>query len=124
MPWAQGRVTYPGQGGKKLAARGEELWRVTDPQNHEVVLTKDRWEHILQRRRWFNRHFNDLRLACQKPEAMTAEDNDVYYYRLIGRLWNRRYILAVTAEEHGVRWVQTAYVVDRFTKGEVVIWPE
>ena len=81
-----------------MAVRREELWRVTDPLNYEVVLTKDRWEHIVLRRRWFSRYYNDLRLACRKPEAITAEDNDIYYYRPIGRGRTRRYILAVTAE--------------------------
>lgn len=106
-----------------MTPRNEELWRVTDPLGHEVILTTSRWEHILNRRAWFFRYFNDLRLACRKPEVITAEDNDVYYYRPVGKGRRRQYILAVV-EEGTPRRLMTAYLVDRFRKGEVVIWPE
>ena len=68
----------------------------------------------------------ELRLTCSNPETITAEDNDVYYYRLVGKRYRRyqgQYILACV-EDANPRRVMTAYTVDRFRKGEFVIWPE
>lgn len=112
-----------GRDGHRLSAGGEELWRVTDPLGHVVVLMQRRWDHILRRRPWFVRYANDLRLACSNPEAITAEGDRLYYYRLV--FWQRdwRYVL-VCVKEGNPRRVMTAYLVDRFRKGEVLIWPE
>jgi hypothetical protein len=108
------------------AAGDEEVWRVTDRLGHTVVLTQRRWAHILERRRFFRQLAGELRLTCSKSECITAEDNDVYYYRQVGKRYRRykgQYILAC-AEDGSPRRVITAYLVDRFRKGEVVIWPE
>lgn len=109
-----------------MAPGDEEAWRVTDPHGHVVVLTKRRWIHIQLRRHFFKQLAGELRLACSKPECITAEDSDVYYYRQVGKRHRRykgQYIL-VCAEDGSPRRVMTAYLVDRFRKGEAVIWPE
>ncbi len=110
------------QGGRSSAGRGE-LWRVTDPLGHAVVLTQRRWDHILKRRPWFLRYATVLRFACSSPEAITAEGDRLYYYRPV--LWHRdwRYVIACV-KEGNPRRVMTAYLADRFRKGEVLIWPE
>jgi len=38
-----------------VAGGNEEVWRVTDPLGYDVVLTKRRWAHILERRRFIAR---------------------------------------------------------------------
>lgn len=108
-----------------MEARREEVWRVTDPLGFPGVLTRRRWAHILRRRRFFRQFAGELRLACVRPDAITAEGNDVYYYRQLGKKFRRqqdKYILACV-EDGDPRRVMTAYLVDRFRKGEVLIWP-
>ena len=108
-----------------MVSGDEEIWRVTDPVRNTVVLTKRRWAHILKRRRFFRQFAAELRLACSKPDAITVKDGDVYYYRQLGKKYRRYeglYIL-VYARDGNPRRVITAYLVDRFRKGEVLIWP-
>jgi hypothetical protein len=100
----------------------DELWRVTDPLGHTVVLTLHRWDHILRRRPWFRRYATILRHACSSPEAITAEGNRLYYYRAVARQRDWRYVIACV-EDGNPRRVMTAYLVDRFRKGEFLIWP-
>lgn len=100
-----------------------ELWRVRDPLGHDVVLTQVRWDHILKRRPWFVQYATLLRLTCSGPEAITAEDDRLYYYRPVLPQRDSMYLIACVREGKPRR-VMTAYLVDRFRKGEVLIWPE
>ena len=108
---------------RRLSTSGDELWRVIDPLNHTVVLTQRRWEHIIARRPWFRRYATALRLACSRPEAITAEGDRLYYYRPVSKQRHWRYVI-VCVKEGDPRRVMTAYLVDRFRRGEVLIWPE
>ena len=59
------------------------MWKTTDPDGREVVLTAERWSHILDRHPYIDVTAEEIVGAVARPDARTAgrEPHEEWFYR-------------------------------------------
>jgi hypothetical protein len=90
------------------------MWETVDPDGRRVVLTDDRWEHILERHDDLVMHPNDILRAVRTPSRRMLgrrRNEEFFYGEGVGP---SRWIKVVVHYERDRGWVVTAFPRRRF----------
>jgi len=98
--------------------------RLTDPQGVLVVLTAERWAHILTRRKEMVPHRQDLEHTVTAPDAIYQKGTARIYFKRVVSPKHGRMHLRATVVKHQDHFVVTAWLMPEVRpKGAVQIWP-
>ena len=96
--------------------------KVRDYLNNEIILSQQRWMHIIQEHPEVKEYIKEIEMVLKEPDLIkeSNKDKNVYlYYRFFREILKGKYIIVVVKKSIS-SFVVTCYITDRIKEGDII----